>query len=72
MDEIFKLWPSLAQMASDLGLKYQTVASWRQRGIPAKHDYKVVAAAKLNGKEVTLLAIAEARQTLILARSDAA
>jgi len=61
MDEIFKIWPSLADMARDLDEKYPTVASWRRRGIPARRDPEIVAAARNRGVTITLEHIAKAR-----------
>ena len=41
MMSVFDYWPSLAEMASDLGYPYQTVASWKRRGIPAARALEV-------------------------------
>ncbi|WP_373455191.1 carph-isopro domain-containing protein [Rhodobacter aestuarii] len=41
-------------MARDLGQKYTTVVSWRDRGsIPAKYDAAIIKAANKRGKRVT-------------------
>lgn len=72
MDQIFALWPSLADLAADLRKPYQTVASWRQRGsIPARYDQDIVRAAAARGKELTFEDLARAR-ALGLQSSDAA
>jgi len=62
MEDIFNKWPTLADLARDLGKPYQTVAAWKQRGsIPAKHDLDLVRLAGLRGEVLTLEAIAKAR-----------
>jgi adenylosuccinate lyase len=44
---VFGIWDSLADMARDLDLEYQTVAKWSQRGrIPPEAWDAVIAAAK--------------------------
>lgn len=32
LQDIFTIWPSLNEMAADLGEKYDTVKRWRNRG----------------------------------------
>lgn len=64
MEEIFDIWPTVAAFAKDLGFPYPTVASWRHRGIPAKHDLEVIKAAERRGKVVTLLQLAKSRKEL--------
>jgi len=45
--DIFGLWDSLANMARELGIEYQTVAKWSQRGrIPPESWPAVIEAAK--------------------------
>lgn len=62
MENIFVLFGTTAEMARALGEGYQTVASWRRRGsIPAKHDKKIISAAKRRGKRLTYEDLAEAR-----------
>lgn len=62
MEQIFDLWPSIADLARDLGKPYPTVASWQQRGsIPAKYDLALVRAARLRGHILSLDVIAAAR-----------
>lgn len=53
MDEIFDIWPTTAEMASDLGVKYQTAAAWKRRGIPADRFGDVIEAARGRGRVVT-------------------
>ncbi len=54
MEHIFSLWPSIGEMARDLGDKYPTVAAWKQRGrIPPDRDTDVIKAAKARGIELT-------------------
>lgn len=62
MERIFSIWPTLADLAEDLGKPYTTVASWRARGsIPAKYDLALVLAAEKRGHTVTAQELAEAR-----------
>jgi hypothetical protein len=63
MQTIFDMWPTTAELASDLGIPYTTVASWRARGsIPAKHDLDLIAAAAARGPELKLETLAELRR----------
>lgn len=63
MESIFDLWPTTADLASDLGVPYTTAASWRARGsIPAKHDMDLVAAAAARGKSLKLETLAAMRR----------
>jgi len=64
MDEIFEIWPSLADLARDLRLPYPTVASWKQRGVPANRDPDVIAAALDRGHELTYTQLHAARQEI--------
>ncbi|MEB3419932.1 hypothetical protein ACFSDD_11170 [Salipiger marinus] len=62
MDHITHIWPTMADLASDLGKPYSTVAAWKQRGsIPAKYDMSLIRAAKARGACLTLEHLAEAR-----------
>lgn len=48
--EALALWPSLATLASDLGLPYGVVKQWRLRNsIPSAHWRALVAAAQARG-----------------------
>lgn len=70
MEQVFAIWPSLAQLAADLRKPYPTVAAWRQRGsIPAKYDLELIRAASARGRTLTLEDLAQARAEL---SSDAA
>lgn len=62
MEHVFRLWPSLAALADDLGKPYPTVAAWKQRGsIPARYDIALVRAAQRRGQVLTFAQLAEAR-----------
>ncbi|MAM60836.1 hypothetical protein [Maritimibacter sp. UBA3975] len=62
MEKIFSIWPSLSDLAKDLGRPYPTVAAWKQRGsIPAKYDIPMIKAAERRGKRLTLETLARAR-----------
>ncbi len=64
MEQIFALWPTTADLATDLGVPYTTAASWRARGnIPAKHDMDLIAAAAARGHEVKLETLASLRRS---------
>ena len=64
MEQVFRIWPTLAEMAADLGRPYPTVAAWKQRGsIPGRYDLELIAAAKARGKSLTLEDLAVARAT---------
>ena len=62
MDDVFDIWPTTADMARDLGMPYPTVASWRQRGIPAARDADVIAAAGRRGVVLTFERLHELRR----------
>lgn len=63
METIFDIWPTTADLATDLGVPYTTAASWRVRGnIPAKHDLDLIAAAAARGREIRLETLAEMRR----------
>jgi len=61
LQDIFQIWDSLADMARDLDLPYQTVAKWAQRErIPSEAWSAVIEAAKLEGHELTFEQLAKA------------
>jgi len=63
MKHISRIWPTVAQLAADLGKPYQTVAAWKRRGrIPADHDLDLIAAARKRGAVLTLEDLANARR----------
>jgi hypothetical protein len=63
MENIFDIWPTTADLASDLRVPYTTAASWRARGsIPAKHDLDLIAAAAARGTDLKLETLAAMRQ----------
>jgi hypothetical protein len=54
LTDVFDIWPSLAEMARDIGIEYQTVAKWSQRGrIPPESWDAVIEAAKRKKVTVT-------------------
>lgn len=62
MERILRIWPTLAELASDIGKPYPTVASWKQRGsIPARYDRAIITAAKARGCALTFEDMAIAR-----------
>jgi hypothetical protein len=63
IDDIFRLWPSNAQMARDLGIPYATVAKWVQRErIPSDAWGAVINAALAKGKRLTFSDLAAANK----------
>jgi hypothetical protein len=62
MKHIFDIWPTLSDLAADLGRPYPTVAAWKQRGsIPARYDLKLVQAAEKRGRTLSFEDLALAR-----------
>ena len=62
MDHIFDAWPTVADMARDIGKKPVTVRSWRNRGsIPGEYDLLIIERAKLRGVDIRLEDLAQAR-----------
>ena len=62
MKRIFNIWPTLKEMAADLGKPYPTVAAWHLRqSIPAKYDAEIVRVAKQRGAEISFEALARER-----------
>jgi len=63
MDHISHIWPTMAELAADLGKPYPTVFAWKQRGrIPADYDFDLIEAASARGKVLTLEELAQARR----------
>lgn len=59
---IFSIWPTVADMARDIGKSPITVRAWRQRGsIPGKFDMLIVERAKARGATVDLAMLAQLR-----------
>jgi hypothetical protein len=59
--QIFGIWSSLAEMARDLDLPYQTVAKWAQRErIPSESWAAVIEAARKAGHKLTFEQLAAA------------
>lgn len=54
IDDIFKYWETLADLARDVEVPYQTVAKWSQRGrIPSEFWGRVIEAASRRGRKLT-------------------
>lgn len=63
MEKIFRIWPSMAELAADIEAPYSTVAAWRRRGrIPAARDWAVIEAACRRGVKLTFEDLARARR----------
>lgn len=61
LHDIFEIWPTIVDMATDLDLPYQTVAKWKQRGrIPSESWGAVIEAAKARDCKVTFQQLADA------------
>ncbi|MCF6304380.1 MAG: hypothetical protein L3J33_03300 [Rhodobacteraceae bacterium] len=72
MNEILELWPSMAELARDLGVKQGIVAGWRRNNsIPAKYDGLIVRHAKTRGIDLSYAKISEARANVALAKQEA-
>lgn len=69
MQEIFNKWPSLAELARDIGESPIAVRHWKRRGsIPGEYDVAIVNAASKRGQIVTyeMLALARAKEARAL------
>ena len=65
MKHIKHIWPTIKEVADDLGVPYTTAHSWSLRGrIPSDYDFDLILAAKKRGKKLTLKELAEARHPL--------
>lgn len=63
MEQIFRIWPTITELAADLGVPYTTAAAWHQRGtFPARRDLDLIEAAQKRGSKLTLEEIARARR----------
>ena len=63
MEPIQRIWPTIAELARDLGKPYPTVAAWAHRGwVPGKHDLDVIEAAEAKGHSLSLEELAIARR----------
>lgn len=49
MEHLLHIWPTVQSIADDLGAKYQTVASWKARGVPAARFAGLIDAARRRG-----------------------
>lgn len=71
MKHIFDIWPTLSDLAADLGRPYPTVAAWKQRGsIPARYDLKLVQAAAKRGHTLSFEDLAMARSGSVPASQE--
>ena len=61
MQQVFEIWPTMAEMARDLGLSPINVRHWKRRGIPPKHDLQIVQAARKRGASLSLESLARLR-----------
>lgn len=63
IDDVFAIWPSLSEMADDLGQRFDTVYRWKRAGrIPQEHWERVIERAATREKLVTasmLLSLSE-------------
>lgn len=65
MQHIKHIWPTVREIADDLGVPYTTAHSWEVRGrIPASYDFALIEAASKRGKALTLIELAEARNVV--------
>jgi cell division FtsZ-interacting protein ZapD len=61
LQDIFGIWPTLAEMARDLDLPYERVAKWAQRErIPSDAWEAVINAVKGRGGHITFEQLARA------------
>lgn len=71
MQHIRHIWPTVKDIADDLGVPYTTAHSWGVRGrIPADYDLDLIEAAKKRGKLLTLEELAEARRIAVTQNAD--
>jgi len=63
MEYIMQIWPRMSDLADDLGLPYQTVASWKRRNrIAPENDGAIIAAAARRNVVLTYEQLAKARR----------
>lgn len=71
MQHIRHIWPTVKDIADDLGIPYTTAHSWGVRGrIPADYDLDLIEAARKRGKRLTLEELAEARRAAVTQSAD--
>lgn len=60
LDDLFGMWPTVSDLARDIGRPVQTVASWKARkSVPGSEFVPIASAAKARGIEgVSVEAIA--------------
>jgi hypothetical protein len=62
MKVIIRLWPTIRDLAEDVGVSTNTALSWSSNGsIPAKYDVALVRAAEVRGIALTYENLAMAR-----------
>lgn len=62
MDYIFKTWPTMADMAREIGADPIAVRHWKRRkSIPGAYDARIVAAAAKRGAVITYEELAKMR-----------
>ena len=72
MEHISHIWPTMAELAADLGKPYPTVFAWKQRGrIPPDYDFDLIKAAAARGAVLTLEDLAMARRAASVTSEDA-
>ena len=54
MEKLLAIWPTIKAISDALGLPYQTVASWRVRGIPARRCAFIVRKAREVGHVISV------------------
>jgi hypothetical protein len=63
MEHLQHIWPTIREIADDLGLPYTTVHSWAERGnIPSYYDVDLIDAAARRGSTLTLEHLARHRR----------
>lgn len=59
MERITDIWPTVGELARDMGVPYTTAHSWVKRGrIPADYDLRLVEAARKRGSHLSLAQLA--------------
>lgn len=53
MERLTEIWPTWADLATDLKRPYSTVRSWGDRGIPPRHFMDIIACAEARGHRLT-------------------
>lgn len=64
MERILQIWPTVGLLAEDLGLPYQTVMSWKARGVPPRRFQQIIQAAEKRGSVITFEELTRANAAL--------